>query len=146
LVEKNGSHVTAERQVAAVAYKFRRQGNRERAAIGHGIARIDREVEQGKLDLVVIRQSRRQPRRHVELDGDRRANRATQKVGHAPHQFGEVGRPRFERLAAGKGQQALGERRAALGALCGAIDQAVDAGIGWQALAQELEIAQHGRQ
>ena len=48
-----------------------------------------------------------------------------------------------QRLAAGEGQQALRQRRAALGALHGAVDQPVGGRIGRQPLAQQLEIAQH---
>ena len=81
--------------------------------------------------------------RQVEGDFDGRAERAVQQVVHAAHQLGEIGRPRLQRLAPGKGQQALRQGGAALGALRGAVEQAVGGGIVRQPLAQQLEIAEH---
>ena len=113
------------------------------AAVGHGVARIDREIEQGELDLVGIRRGRRQAGRQVERDFDGRAERAVQQIGHAAHQLGEIGRPRLQRLAPGKRQQPLRQGGAALSALGGAVDQAFGGGIVRQPLAQQLEIAEH---
>ena len=50
---------------------------------------------------------------------------------------------RLQRLAPGERQQALRQGGAALGALGGAVDQAFGGGIVRQALAQQLEIAEH---
>ena len=86
------------------------------------------------------------PRRQVEIDRDGGPDRAAQQIAHAAHQLGKVGRLGLERLATGEGKQALGQRRTALGALRRAVDQAFDRGVGRQALAQELEVAQHGGQ
>ena len=66
-----------------------------------------------------------------------------QQIGHAAHQLGEIGRPRLQRLAPGKRQQPLRQGGAALSALGGAVDQAFGRGIVRQALAQQLEIAEH---
>ena len=61
-------------------------------------------------------------------------------------QRAQIDRHRAQILLAREGQQALGQRGAALGALQRAVDQPVQARIVGQALAQQIEIAHHRHQ
>ncbi len=70
--------------------------------------------------------------------------RALQQVAHAAHQLHQVDRLQVELLAAGEGQHALGQDRAALGALHGIVDQPRNARIVvGHIAAQQVEAAQH---
>ena len=83
------------------------------AAVRHGVARIDGEIEQGILELVGIGESLPQAARQHGLDVDGLAESATQQLGHAGDQAVDVQSGRFERLSAGESQQPMGELRRA---------------------------------
>ncbi len=68
-------------------------------------------------------QYRAEHQRKARLDADRGAERALQQVGHAAHEVGHIDRVVLELLAAGEGKHALGQRRAALRALHGVVEQ-----------------------
>ena len=61
-------------------------------------------------------------------------------------QAAQIDRHRAQILLARERQQALGQRRAALGALQRAVDQPVQARIVGHALAQQIEVAHHRHQ
>ena len=74
--------------------------DRELAAVRHGVARIDREVEHRDLQLVGIDMHAPQPARQHRLDRDLLAERAPQQVGHAGDQPVDVEDLGIERLLA----------------------------------------------
>ncbi len=94
--------------------------DRERAAVRHGVARVDREVEQRVLELVGVAERRPQPSARLDLEVDRVADRAAQQVLHAGDQRVDVGRLRIERLPAREGQQPVGQRGGPLADSCAA--------------------------
>ena len=96
---------------------------RKLAAIGHGVARIEREVEDRGGELVRIDQRGPcivgQQRRDLDVLAERRM----QQFGGLQHQRIDVDFERLQRLLAGKGQQMLGQIGAAFGGL---VDQPGD--------------------
>ncbi len=118
----------------------------ERPAVRHRVTRVHCEVEKRELDLVGVGLRGRQGRRQVDIHLHPGTDRAAQQLIHAAHQLRQVNRPRLERLSPCEGEQPLGQRRAALGTLHGAVDQPVRRRIGRHALAQQLEVAHHRRQ
>ena len=92
----------------------------ELAAIRHGIARVDHEVEHRVLELVAVGVGLPQFVGQNGLEPDRLAEAAPQKLRHAGHQLVGVELRRRERLLAGKGEQLLDQRGGAPAALLGA--------------------------
>ena len=88
-------------------------------ALGHGVAGIDAEVEQGVFQLRRIDQGRPQLAAGHHLDLDRRTHRAADQVFHAGHQAIDVGGLGIQRLPAGKGQQPVGQGGGADGGALG---------------------------
>ena len=88
------------------------RGDRERAALGHRIAGVDREVQDRILELVGIRQRRARPRGQVDRKPDLLAQRPAQQLLHAADQLIDVDRLGIERLAPGERQQPMRQRRA----------------------------------
>jgi hypothetical protein len=84
--------------------------DRQATPVGHGVARIHREIEDGGLQLVGVGLHLPKPRREHRLDGDRLAQGAVDHLREARHQAVHIERLRIERLAAGEGQETLGER------------------------------------
>ena len=93
---------------------------RELAAIGHGVARVEGKVEHRRRELVRIDQGRPcilgQQRRDLDVFAERRV----QQFGGLQHQPIDVDFNGLQRLLAGKGQQMLGQIGAAFG---GFVDQ-----------------------
>ena len=91
----------------------------------HGIARVDREVENGELELIGI--GKRPPDAAAEhrLDRDLLAQGAPEQVGHAGDQAAKVERLRIERLLTRKGQQPLGQRLGAARAAHGVVGRSL---------------------
>ena len=83
---------------------------------------------------------------NIEPQLHTRPERAFEQIDHAFDQRAQIDRHRAQILLAGEGQQPLGQRGAAFGALDGAVDQPLQARIVRQALAQQIEIAHHGHQ
>ena len=82
------------------------------AAFGHGVARIDAQVQDGVFHLIGIHQRVPQPARDHGFHFDLFAKRAAQKIGHVADHPAHVHRLGLQRLAAGKGQQLCGQARA----------------------------------
>ena len=97
-------------------------------AIRHRVAGVDAEVEQRILELARIDQHRPQPARGHHFEGDRRADGAAEQILHAHHQPVHVGGLRVQGLAPREGEQAVGQRRRALGGTLRGVDVAVDLG------------------
>ena len=87
------------------------------AAVRHGVAPVDREVQDGVLELARIGEGPPQAAGQHGLDRDRFAERAPQQVGHAGDDAVGVDDLRRQRLLAREGEQPGGEvggaRRAA---------------------------------
>jgi len=81
------------------------------AAVGHGVARVDDEVEQRALKLVRVAQRRPQALHKPGFNLDRRADGTAEQVFHAADQQVHVGGLGIECLPPREGEQPLGERR-----------------------------------
>src|SRR5262249_55493890 len=120
--------------------------DRENTALGHRVARIDRKVEEGQLELVTIAQREPQIGRQIELDADRRSNGALQHVEHALCNSSHIDRLYPQLFAAGEYEQPLREGRSTQCPLDSAVNQAQGAAVFGRSLAQELHVAEDGRQ
>ena len=90
---------------------------RQLAAARHGVARIERQVEQRGRKLIGIDQSRPGIALQHRFDLDVLAKCRPQQLCGLDDQRVDVGLPRLQRLLAGEGQQMLGQIRAAFGGL-----------------------------
>ena len=89
----------------------------QRAAIGHGVPAVDRDVEDRKLQLVGVGADGGQIGGQIDRQGDARAHGARQQRLHARDQVGQVHRRGRERLAPREGQQPLHQYLRRLGRL-----------------------------
>ncbi len=98
--------------------------DRQLAARGHGVAGVDRQVQDGAFQLIGV--GARAPEiggrdhRHVDL----LAEGAMEQILHGMDQVADVEGLGIQRLAAGEGQEAMGERGRALGRRDGRIHEA----------------------
>ena len=122
------------------------RNERQATALDHRIAGVDHEVEQGQLELIGIDMRRPEVVRECRVDPDERADRAAQHLDHAVDQLRDVHRGRVQVLLPREGEQALRQRGAALGSLDRAVDQAARRVVVAQPFAQQLQVAEHGRQ
>jgi hypothetical protein len=111
-VAQRDQHVVARRdfficRAVALVEEAVRGFDRQLAAIGHRIARVDRDVENRALELVAIHRDPPEPAREDRLDSDTLAERAPQQLGHAGHQLVRIQRLGLERLPAREGEQPL---------------------------------------
>ena len=97
------------------------------AAFGHGVARVDGEVQDRRLELVLVGEGEPQPAGQHGLERDRLAQGAAQQFGRVGDQPVGVERAGVERLLAREGEQAVGQDGGALRALQGKIARAGDA-------------------
>src|ERR1051326_775199 len=92
-------------------------------AARHGVARIDREVEQRVLDLARINDGRAQALGKLSLGLALLSPSPPQERAPAPIESGEVGRFGGQRLAPSESEQAIGELRAELGGALRLLDE-----------------------
>ncbi len=116
----------------------------EPAALRHGVAGIEREIEHRVLHLRGIGEGRPQPAALDGLDGDFFAERppqhAVDQIGHQPV---EIDRTRLQRLAARKGEQMPRQVGPPHRARDRIVEPPRDLRIVRQPLPQEIEIAHH---
>ena len=98
----------------------------ELAAVGHGIARVDHQVEQGAFQLVGVGFGGPQLIGEAHLQGDAFVDAALQQFAHGADQAVDLHRFRVQRLAPGKRQQAVGETRSPVGRGHAQVDQTVE--------------------
>ena len=165
LVEKNGSKARAcvassmPRPVSiisistwspagcsAVARLGIAHGERERAAVGHGVARIVGEVDDGAVELRGVDLDRPQSRRDLDVENDLFADGALQEPRESSMRSPTSRTPGIERLAARERQQAARQLGAALRAGERAFDQLRRLGIAVATVGQQVEIAHDDRQ
>ena len=91
-------------------------GDGELPALGHRIARVDREVQQRVLELRRIDQAFPQAAGHHRLELDRLAEGPVQHVVETAHEAAEIDHLGLERLPPAEGQELRGELGAALAA------------------------------
>ncbi len=148
-----GARVGDAQEHVAVAGKLLRsrvggphRADRQAPAIGHRVARVQDEVEKRQLELVAVDERHRQAVGQLDPHLDRRPDGLLQKRHHAAHEGADVGRRDVQLLPAGEGEQALGQRGAAAGALQRPVDQPRRLRIAVEVPAQEVEVAEHGHQ
>ena len=117
----------------------------EMAALGHGVARVDRQVQQGVLDLTRIGHHHRDARSQPRLDADLLAQAAAQQVDHAVDQGVQVDRLGVQGLPPPEGEQAAGELGAERRRLLGLLQNLAVVGVGHTPL-QQFQIAGDHRQ
>ena len=96
------------------------------AAVGHGVARVDDEVEERVLQLVGIGEGGPEPAALHGFHLDRLAERPAHDLRHAGDQAVHLQRLRLERLAPAEGEQAVGQLRRAVRALLRHADMAFE--------------------
>ena len=96
-----------------------RRLDRELATIGHRVARVDGEVEQRALELGRVDEGRPKSAGEHVLDDDGLAQGPAQHIRHAGDEAVDGKRLRRERLAARESEEAMDQKRAALGAPLG---------------------------
>ena len=101
--------------------------DREPAALGHGVARVDREIDDGVFELVGIDRRLPQTAGQHGLDRDRLADGPPQQFRHVLHQPVDLDGLEFERVLAGIGQEPLHQRRGAVRRLAGGGQKPADA-------------------
>ena len=117
------------------------------AAVGHRVAAIDRQVEDGVFQLVGVDMGAPQPTSQHRFQQHRAAQRMAQQVGHAGHQLVHVHRFGLQWLLAREGQQPLRELRGAAGAVARRFHVAGGAGVfAHVAARQQVERADDHRQ
>ncbi len=87
-----------------------RGGNRDAAAVGHGVAGVGHQVQQHLLDLRRVRADRLRRRGELEVELDAFLDEAAQDLCEASHRVVEVVEPRRHDLAPAERQQLLGQR------------------------------------
>ena len=140
--------------VAGLERRFRRDDalrglgrrNRQRAAGRHGVARVQRHVEQRQFQLVGIHQRCRQCVLKLGLQLDTGSQRTLQQFPHAGHQLRAIDGFRFKLLPARECQQPLCQRGASLGPLHGVLQQAMASRVVRQPLFQQAQAAQNRHQ
>ncbi len=111
------------------------------AAAGHGIARVEDEVEERGLDLVGIGQGRPQLGGELLADLDMLAHGTMQQVVHADDDLIEVDRLRAQLLAAREGEELLRQLLGAARRQRGRSHQAQQARLVAELALEQLEIA-----
>lgn len=89
------------------------------AALGHGVAGVDAQIEQGVFQLADVDEGGPGISGAGGFDLDAGAGGALDEFGHAVHQGVDVGGARFQGLPAREGQQTLGEDGGAFGRALG---------------------------
>ena len=101
-------------------------GDGELAAIGHGVTCVDGEIEQRAFQLIGIAQRAPQILRRDDRKIDGLADGPAQQILQRPHQLIGIDDLRNQRLPPGKRQQAMRERRGAVGRSHRRVDVARD--------------------
>ena len=91
------------------------------AAVRHGVAGIERQVEHGAFHLGRVGQGVPQAAGDDGLDLDALAERAAQHLGHVLHLPAQIHHPGLQWLAAREGEQLAGQRRGPIGAMQGVL-------------------------
>ena len=117
----------------------------EASAVGHGVARVDREVGDGVFELRGVDRHGPQPAREDGFQLDMVAERAAQQLGHFADEAVAVDRFGQQRLAAREGEEALGEFGGLVGAEHGAGERLV-ALVGIRAALRHVDIAGDDRE
>ena len=94
------------------------------AALGDGVAGVDHQVHQGRVELAGIQPAHRLPRARGDDEADRLADRVLEQGLGLAHEPVDPRDLRLEGLAAGEGEKLLGETLAAAGGGQGGLDHA----------------------
>ena len=86
------------------------RGDGQDPAPGHGVAGVQRQVEDDLLDLAAVRPDPRARRLRPGLDPDRRTDQPLQDLLHLEDHLVQIEDPELEHLPAAEGQQLLRER------------------------------------
>ena len=102
---------------SAVAGAEVRHHDRKAAPVRHGVAGVDGEIDERRLELRRVDLDEPEPVLGLEIDLDALAERALQELDHPGHEVLQVDDAGLKRLPAREGEEAVGEIGAALRAL-----------------------------
>ena len=113
----------------------------QRPALGHGVARVDRQIEQGQFQLVLVGRHPAGVRRDLNFDGDPRAEGLGQQLRHVGDHRLDIHRFEGQALAPGKGQQPRREFGAPYSGVQRAFEISPVGGVGGGALQHNIQAA-----
>ena len=113
----------------------------EAAAVGHRVAGVDGQVEEGVLELVGVHQGVEFLGGQVEPHGDALGEGARQQRGHVMHQGAHLDGARGEGLLAREGEQAADQLGAAAGRRQGRVEVVLEALVGRELVPQRGQVA-----
>nr|GFA06095.1 hypothetical protein [Tanacetum cinerariifolium] len=124
-------HVIARQQVfvgvGVVPLKAAVEGlDHQHAAIGHRVARVEHQIEQGALELIGVGFGGPQFRVQAHVQADALVDAAVQQFAHGVDQVIHQHRLGVQRLSTRKRQQTVGQGGCAIGRTHAQIDQAVE--------------------
>jgi hypothetical protein len=109
-------HVVARGQIGQrLGQPLLADGDRDAAAAGHGVARVDHQVQQHLLDLRGIDPRRARPGRRADVEVHVLAERTGQDALGAAHGLAQIHHLRVGSLPAGEGEQPPHQRGGAIG-------------------------------
>ena len=130
----------------AVLYPLAARRDRQPAATRHRIAGVQGKVEQRQFELVGIDPDRRYRILEFGDDLNARPQRAPQHLENTVDQRGDMDSTRLQLLPPRKGEQAMGQRGASLGALNRPVDQTQQLGVLRDVFAENFEVAENRHQ
>ena len=134
-----GRHFNKQGEAAGNVAARHRDG--QLAALGHRVAGVDGQVEEGVFELVRVDQRMKLFGGQVEVDVDALGEGARQQLGHAVHQRTDFHRAGRQRLLAREGEQAADQFGAAAGRRQGRFQVVVEALVGGQFVLQRGQVA-----
>ncbi len=140
--------VRARNHVEVVLAEFDvRRLDRQRAAVGHRVARVDDEVHHHLADLLAVGADRREVGLQRKLQADLGSEQAADQVLHVRDHVVEVDRLGDRDLAPAEGEQLLGQPRGAIGGAAHFDRRGMQRRIRRRLLDQLVAVAkQHGNQ
>jgi hypothetical protein len=99
------------------------------AAVGHRVAGVEGQVEEGVLELVGIHHRHQAGLAAGGGHGDGAGQRAADQLGHAEDQLIDLDRLGLQGLAAGKAEQAADQLGAPVGGVHGRLDEVFGEGV-----------------
>src|SRR5260370_12862251 len=110
-------------------------------ALGHGVTRIDRQIQDRILDLGWLRDRLPETLGGGRLYGNVLSEYPLQHGRHTRHDIIQIERPRLKRLLAREGQHALRELSSALGGFVNGRSEGCKLGVAGDCLANQFNLA-----
>src|ERR1700730_10747224 len=131
---------------AAGDYIFEADGNLEAASVRHRVACVQRDIQKREFKLVGVRADWRKAALEFHGNLDRGSERASQHVGHASDEVGDIHGLPLEFRALCEGKQPLGQGAAAIDGVDGASKPRLNIDVMGQAPRENLEVSRNDQQ